>query len=289
MSIPDKDGIYSTIDEELYHSDTDSLSSSGARTLTNLTPAEFLQDQLKQRKPKKAYDEGHLCHKMVLGKGGEFAVLDPNVHGRKADGSISDRPTATAKWREADAYARERGKTPVTRDQMDTAQRMAGKVFDHRLASKLLQSGSAELSGWWHDPATGVRLRFRPDFLPDGPGRPIIVDVKTSQSANPRRFAKSCADFGYHQQGAFYIDGLAACTGVEDAAFAFIVVQKDEPWLVSVCQLEPEDIARGRAQNRKAIELYAACRESGEWPGYDALYTIGLPGWARRQIEDDLT
>jgi len=71
-----------------------------------------------------------------------------------------------------------------------------------------------------------------------GRGRPIIVDYKTAASANPRRFAKSVAEYGYHQQAAWYIDGLEQITGAADAAFLFVVQQKDPPWLVSVCQLD---------------------------------------------------
>jgi hypothetical protein len=81
---------------------------------------------------------------------------------------------------------------------------------------------------------------------------------------------------------------LEHTTGATGAAFVFIVQQKDPPFLVSVCQLEPEDIELGRNQNRRAVEIYAACKESGVWPGYDGIATCPLPGWARKQIQDDL-
>jgi hypothetical protein len=213
---------------------------------------------------------------MVLGEGSQLVC-------------VNARDWRTKAAQESRRKAWDLGRAPLLKHKIEMAQRMAGKVFEHRLAAKLLEAGSAELSGYWHDEQTGVRLRFRPDFLPDTPGRPLIVEYKTSQSANPRRFAKSMFDYGYHQQAAWNIDGLSACCGVDDAAFVFIVQQKEPPWLVSVCQLEPEDIAYGRAQNRAAIDLYAKCRDSGIWPGYDGLYTIALPGWARHQIQDDLT
>jgi PDDEXK-like domain of unknown function (DUF3799) len=215
---------------------------------------------------------------MVLGEGGQLVCVN-----------APDWRTKVA--RESRQKAWDMGRAPLLKKDIYLAQLMAGKVFEHHIAGKLLQDGSAELSGYWHDEATGVRLRCRPDFMPHNmpAGRPLIVEYKTSQSANPRRFAKTMADYGYHQQAAWNLDGIAACCGVQDAAFVFIVQQKDPPWLVSVCQVEPEDIARGRAQNRQAIDTYAQCRESGIWPGYDGLYTIALPGWARHQIEDDLT
>lgn len=270
------DGIYSHIKDVDYHADTTSLSSSGARTLVNLTPAEYQAEINEPPNPKPQYDFGHAAHKMVLGEGAQLVTVDAR-----------DWRTKIAKEAREKAWAH--GKAPLLKAQIDTAQRMAGKVFAHPIAAKLLQAGAAELSGYWHDPDTGVRLRFRPDFLPDtGAGRPIIVDYKTAASANPKRFAKAAYDYGYYCQAAWYIDGLAATTGAQDAAFIFVVQMKDPPWLVSVCQLEPDDIAYGRAQNRRAIELFKTCQDADTWPGYDDLYTCPLPAWARRQIETDL-
>lgn len=276
MTAPSKDGLYSNISDVAYHADRDSLSSSGAKTIITLTPAEYMAQLLEPPNPKPQYDFGHAAHKMVLGKGADLVRVD-----------AKDWRTNVAKESREKAWAH--GKAPLLKSQIDIAQRMAGKVFEHRIAAKLLENGSAELSGYWHDDATGVRLRFRPDFLPEaGRGRPLIVEYKTAASANPKRFAKAAFDYGYHQSAPWYIDGLREVAGVDDAAFVFIVQQKDPPFLVSVCQLDPEDIELGRRQNRRAINIYAACRESGQWPGYDGIALCTLPIWARRQIEDDL-
>jgi hypothetical protein len=275
-AVPAVDGLYARISDQVYHSDRESLSSSGARTLVNLTPAEYISRLNEPPNPKPQYDFGHAAHKMVLGEGAQLVRVD-----------AADWRTNVAKEAREKAWAE--GKAPLLKAQIELAQRMAGKVFEHRIAAKLLEQGAAELSGYWHDTETGVRLRFRPDFLPEVGGRPIIVDYKTAASANPRRFIKSAYDYGYHQQAPWYIDGLEQTTGAADAAFVFIVQQKDPPFLVSVCQLEPEDIELGRKQNRRAIDLYAACRDAGVWPGYGGITTCPLPGWARRQIEDDLT
>jgi hypothetical protein len=277
MAIPTADGIYSRISDIEYHADHESLSSSGARTLTQYTPEEFRANRLEPPNPKPQFDFGHVAHKMVLGEGSQIVRVDAR-----------DWRTNLAKEAREKAWAH--GKVPVLKSTIDTAQRMAGKVFAHKLAAKLLEAGAAELSGYWHDDETGVRLRCRPDWLPDyRGGRPIVVEYKSAASANPRRFTKSAGDYGYHQQAAWLIDGLAEATGVVDAACLFIVQQKDSPFLVSVCQLEPEDVELGRRQNRAAIRLYAECAEANSWPGYEGLHTVGLPGWLRYQIESDLT
>jgi PDDEXK-like domain of unknown function (DUF3799) len=269
---PPNDGFYSAIPDTVYHADPDSLSSSGARELMRLTPAEFDYNRREPPNPKPQYDFGHAAHKMVLGEGSRLVKVDARDW-RTKDAQIA-RNTA---WK----Y----GKVPLLKKDIDLAQRMAGKVFEHRLAARLLSRGAAEMSGYWHDDQTGIRCRFRPDWLTEPPGRIICVDYKSAVSADPKYFEKQVFDFGYHQEQAWYEDGLAEI-GIEGVGFLFIVQQKTPPHLVSVCSIKPEIVELGRRQNRKAIELFAKHSEAGDWPGYgDGIHEVGLPPWGPSQIE----
>jgi hypothetical protein len=227
---------------------------------------------------------------MVLGEGADLAVLDPAIHGRTKEGAVAQNPKATSKWKAAEAKARELGKSCITKDQMEIAQVMAGKVFAHPIAAKLLDAGTPEMSGYWHDDATGVRLRFRTDWLTEPmarSGRIICVDYKSAVSADPRHFAKQCADFGYHMQQAWYEDGLREVEVAESVGFVFIVQQKTPPFLVSVNAIPPEHVERGRLLNRRAIELYAECAETNTWPGYaPTIHAADFPIWAARAEEE---
>lgn len=279
--IPKTDGLHPGISDIEYHADSDSLSSSGARKLLSSCPAQFAYDLTAPRKPKNYQDFGHLAHLLVLGEGSKIAVLDPKVHGLKTDGSVSDKPTATAVWKEAAQEARDRGEIPIHIDLYAEAKAMAEQVHKHPVAGKLLSAGFAELSGYWHDPITGVRLRYRPDWLTQLPdGRVVCVDYKTSDDADPRTFGKHSADYGYYQQEPWYVAGLVANRIHHDPGFLFVVQEKKPPYLVSVMQHQPEDVMRGAEMNRAAIDLYARCRETGQWPGYgDDIHTIRMPYW----------
>ncbi|SKH53575.1 recE [Mycobacteroides abscessus subsp. massiliense] len=285
--IPSNDGIYATIDDDVYHSDLASLSSSGARDLLASTPEEFDFNRRTPRDPNRNYDFGHAAHKMVLGKGSRLAMLDPKIHGLKADGKPAAVPTSTSMWKNAAKAARDKGQIPIAKADMQKAQTMAGKVFQHRTAARLLSEGRAEHSIYWHDDATGVRLRCRPDFITDGLGRTICVDYKTSTSAKPSQFQRAVMDYGYHMQQAFYEVGLAEL-GYDDIGFVFIVQSKTAPYAVSVCSIDPEIVELGHRQNRAAIELFARCTESGRWPGYEGIQPVGMAGWAIKQIEESL-
>ncbi len=291
VEIPAEDGIYSGIPDEVYHADRASLSSSEARALLAPScPEDFHHQQLQPPAPKPQYDFGHVAHKFVLGEGSEIAELDPAIHGLNQNGSPSKAPTSTAMWQEAAQEARQRGQIPMHIAEVAKAKAMAAKVREHPLAAALLSDGTPELSGYWHDPETGVRLRFRPDWLPNpGRGRLIVVDYKTSTSAHPGHFAKAAADYGYHQQVPWYLDGLAACDISNDAAFVFIVQSKTPPHVVSVIELKSDDIELGRRRNRKAINLYAQCVAADHWPDYgQGVHSVSLPSYAVYQQEGDL-
>lgn len=285
--VPVSDGLYPDIDENIYHADPHSLSSSGARKLLSTTPAEFLHERNEPPAPKKQYDLGHLAHWLVLGKGSRIGVLDPKIHGLTADGKQAEKPTATANWKKAENAARSQGKVPIHIDVYRETQAMCGKVFENRIAAKLLSAGNAETSAYHHDDETGVRIRARFDWLPERRSRLIIVDYKTALTADPAKFIKSTVDYGYDCQAAWYIDAAREQGLDDDPGFLFIVQAKSAPYLVSLVQLEPEWIEHGRAKNRRAIDLYSQCTETNTWPGYgEDIHTATMPPWLRRQLDN---
>lgn len=274
-TVPELDGIYTDIPELVYHADRGSLSSSGARKLLDC-PAIFHHEQEQPPTPKPQFDFGHVAHGLVLGVGLDVVPVD-----------APDWKTKAAQEERKQAHAE--GKVPLLVDDVAKAELMAQRVLEHETAAALLAVGDPEISGYWHDDVAPVRLRFRTDWLHPGRSRIIAVDYKTSTSANPGKFAKSCADFGYHQQAAWYIDGLAETGAGEDSAFLFIVQSKEPPHLVTVVELDPDDIDRGRRLNRRAINLYADCIADDQWPDYgQGIHQISLPGYSRYQEEAQL-
>lgn len=276
MKIPKADGIYSGVNELDYHADRSSLSSSGIRAmLAPSCPAIFRHQQNEPPTPTPQYDFGHAAHRFVLGEGPEIVSL-PFDDWRSKDAQTARQEIRTA------------GKVPMLARDVDNAKAMALAVTEHPLAGALFTHGQPELSGYWHDPETGVRLRYRPDWLTQRGNRIIAVDYKTGTSADPGRFAKAAAEYGYHQQQAFYLDGLAA-NGFGDVEFLFVVQDKTPPYVTSVCRIDPQHVELGRRRNRLGIDLYAQCRTSGIWPGYpDVIHTIQLPAYATNRQEQEI-
>ena len=284
-TVPDVDGIYSGIDEGVYHSDPTSLSSTGARKLLPPScPAIYRYERDNPPPPRDVCDFGHVAHELALAVGAGYVPLDPAMHGLTKDGKPADKPTATVTWKAAASDARAAGKIPIHVDDLRRAQAMADAVRQHPIAGALFEDGAPELSGYYTDPDTGIRLRYRTDWLTTlADGRPLAVDYQTVAGAHPGHCSKAVADYGYHQQAAFYIDGLAA-NDVPDAAFLFVVQSKTPPYLVIAAELDAAAITLGRRRNYAAIDLYAKCVAEDYWPGYgDGIHTISLPAWAAYQ------
>lgn len=277
--IPEQDGVYSGIDDISYHADHFSLSSSGARALLPPSaPAIFAHQRKEPPNPKPEYDFGHAAHYYVLAEGSVVVEVEADSW-----------RTAAAKAAREEAWGAD--KVPLLSKDVAKAKAMAAAVREHPVAAALLDAdGQAELSGYWTDPETGVRCRFRPDWLCDLHGRTICVDYKTAESAHPGAFSRAAAELGYHQQDAWYREGLAALSVGVDIPFLFIVQSKKPPFLTSVLRIHPEHVEIGRRRNREALDIYRRCTETGEWPGYSTgIETVELPSFRIYQQEQELT
>lgn len=274
--IVDEPGVYEGISGELYHSDHDALSSSGARTLLRECPALFRWQQL-HPETRDEFDFGHAAHAEVLGVGAPMVVpTDPET------GEPWDRWQSNAA-KAAVAEIRAAGGIPVKAETRAAVAAMADALRAHPLAGPLLTSpGRAELAGWWQDEHTGEWLRVMWDWITtDSTGRLVIVDYKTTTDASPEAAAKSSARYGYWMQDDWYRTAATALGVHPDPGFLLVMQSKTAPYLVSVHQHDPEDIAQAHQRNRDAIDLWHRCRQQDIWPAWEQVYSIEIPRWAR--------
>jgi len=276
MSEIEQSGIYPDLPEAQYHAQRSSLSASGIKTLTQHPPAVFKwQLDNPRTESTDAQEFGSVVHELLFGVGQGFDVIEADSFRTKVAS-------------EAAKESRANGRVPILTAKFTEAQAMVDSVKSHPVAGMLFSQGEAEQSMFWRDPETGAMLRLRCDWLPDpGGGRLIMVDLKTSKSADEESFGKSAADYGYATQSLHYREGAKALGLHDDPAFVFVVVEKEPPYLVNVIQLDvvADDIAR--AQRRAAIDTFARCMESGRWPGYgEAVNLASLPYWYVRKFEE---
>lgn len=276
MTIITEPGIYPDVSESEYHADPvagGSLSSTGARRiLPPGCPAKFRHGQQHPTPPSTAMNFGSAAHTRVLGAGPQLAKVP-----------AKDWRTKNAKMMRQVALAFDR--IPVLPAEFSTVEAMADAIKAHPLASTLLDPdrGVPERTIVWQDETTGVWCRARLDWIPFGTR--FFTDYKTAISAEQESFGRSVYTYGYHQQAAWYLDGVQALGLADtDAAFLFIVQEKDPPYLVTVNELDATALEVGRARNRWARTVYAECVKAEKWPGYsDDVSQISLPQWALKR------
>ena len=263
--MPFKPGIYSGVKNHDYHRD-EALGSTSLKTLATKTPAHYKHNQ-EHPKSSDAFNLGSAAHSLILEEDTTaFVVVD-----------AANWLTKDAKAAKAEALAG--GLVPLLTKEFEQVKAMRDSVMAHDIARQLLTGHKAEQSVFWDE--DGLMLKCRPDAWQPG----LLVDLKTTVNADPNEFGKTAHNFGYHQSAAHYIDGVKAATG-EDLPFHFVLVEKTEPHLVSVVELDWEAIDYGRALNDRAKRIYRECLKSGEWPGYPTAEPISLPNFAIYQMDE---
>lgn len=187
--------------------------------------------------------------------------------------------------KEWDSFCEEHaGQTILTRAQLANAQRIAGAVRAHPVASALLaEPGKAELSITWKHERTGLRCKSRIDWLCSS-----LVDLKTCRDPSPHMFGGQTARLGYHLQMAFYSAALSSLGMVLPAKI--IAAQNVAPFDVVIYDVPESVIVVGEQLYESALDKVAACTRSGSWPGIapDAELVLKLPTWAVPHFDDEL-
>lgn len=275
MMTPDI-GAVRALSNEAYHKGP-GLSVSGVKRLLRSPWHYFAPTQphtAPAPEPTAAMFAGTLCH---------CAALEPKEWPKRYAVGPEVSSKSVKAWKDFEAANPQR--ECITPRQAQVAQAQAAALREHPVIGELLGRGEPELSIYWMDPATGALCKARPDWVHHCGTKAhpsvILLDVKTSGDASPEGFAKSVGNFGYHLQADWYCGGYELATGVRAEAMVFGVVENEFPYATAAYVIDDEALAYARERNRKALNTYAACLESGEWPGYSRdLQVISLSRWA---------
>jgi hypothetical protein len=174
------------------------------------------------------------------------------------------------------------GRTILKLNEYERCLAIRDAVRAYAPAAAYLRQGKAEQAVSWTDPATRLRCKGRLDWICDAG----IVDLKTTNSMDPRRFGALCARMGYHAQLAFYRDGYKLATGQERRA-VIVGVEAEPPHDVGVLVLGEDELYAGVEEYAALLARVVECRKTDTWPGrYEGEQFLELPAWAWPDDED---
>ena len=226
---------------------------------------------------------------MIFGSAAHMACLEPDLFPEKYSVMPAGLNFRTKDGKAFKEMAEEKGKICLSASDGENIFAMQKKILEHPLASRYLNNGDFELSGFFMDIDFNLPCKVRYDYyLPNAKNGPTIIDYKTARDARERPFTNAAYNSRYNVQAAWYSYGLSCITEINffDVTFIFIVQEKEPPYEIMVYQAEEDFKREGMFFCNQALEIIAECENSGNWPGYDPSVTpLELPDWVKRQHE----
>lgn len=247
----------------------DAFSQSAAKTLLSRSPAHARTGY--RKKPTKEMERGDVIHRLVLGKGKDFVVVNAD-----------DWRTKAAQQKRDEAHAA--GLVPVLVEHFERHNIAAESIRLQLEERGIHLDGTSEQQITWteHTECGDVQCKGMIDHLVLDAG--IVIDLKTTTDASPSTVERQAENLGYAIQAAAYSSALTAIDPelAGRVAFAFVFAEvEQEPYLINVC--EPDGVFRelGERRWRRALSTWAKCQRDQHWPGYGGpINPITSPTWA---------
>lgn len=279
-----KTGIF-TMSDETYHADNIgdeiTLSNSIAKILISQSPqhAWYAHPKLNPAyEPVESdrFDLGTACHAMLLEQSNKKIVYIDHDDYRAKDA------------KEQRDLARAQGLTPILRKYEDEITEMVKKAHEKINNSELagiFENGKPEQTIVWQDDEAWCRARL--DYLRND--QKVILDYKTTESADPETCVRKIASMGYDMQASFYKRGLVACGGPEDAVFVFLFQEITAPYACCLIGLSNTFIEIADQKVNDAIEIWTDCMKNGKWPSYsDKVHFAEPPNWMLQKFMNEM-
>lgn len=222
------------------------------------------------------------CGELGVKKGGSNAELCERI--LEADPDAVLWPKIVADWQRENE-----GKIALPYKQFLEVERQARLVDMQDSARKALSGGYPEVSLFWVDPETGVRMKARVDYMKVR----AAVDLKSFSNAmdmpTDTAIARAMANYKYHVQGSVYCDGIEHAKALYRAK-GFACVHGDPPkeWMDAWAApgphafffvfIESGDVPNVRVREFRQTETYAQMGASTNlyWQAGHAAYRLAV-------------
>lgn len=280
-------GIHDDVPAEFYHQRVLGVASAGVlRLLAEKTPAHYLHwagDVDDGDTPAKVF--GRAYHDRVLlpelfsaryvgePKNAPMRPTDAMRNAKSPSQSSIDRVSFWNDW-----DAKNMRKIVISEADFSLIEIMHAALMSDPEIADLFSDGESEVTLRWTDEETGLSCKARADRWNRRNRK--MADLKSTEDASPRGFARSVVKYGYDVTMAHYSEGARAC-GEPIEKYLIVAQEKKPPYLAALYELDPAGESRGYEIRQRSMETMASCLASNQWPGYPrGVQTLSLPDWA---------
>ena len=171
-------------------------------------------------------------------------------------------------------------KSAIPEETFENIPIMAEKTVSAARKLDIFHGGDIELSFFWIDPETGIKLKCRTDYYRPDAG--VIVDFKSTKDHTETGFPKEIANYNYHFSAAMYLDGVSQVVGESHKNFLFIATANTKPFEVEFYPLKQVALDQGDALYRQALMDLSL-----NIPPEPKFKPISVPYWALTKIEKE--
>lgn len=288
-----EDGIYTDLSIEDYHKNRTHISATQIK-YARQSPKHF-HYYITGKMPYK--DGGHFD----MGNAFELALLAPDEYLQKVailpDGEWCEAlkeeyksPRSTNKYKQMyDEFMRaNKGKyiiNDVGENSFEIIEEMLSSCYQDKIIQGLIKNTEYQLSLFWTDEETGIKLKTRPDFCKRK--KNVIVNVKTTIDGSPAGFSHDLAKYDYPLQAAIEITGSLR-TGLMDTVdnYFWLVVEKVPPFNATIYEFDQQDIKTMMDTLYYTLGRLKKSQDQNLWPGYTdsalneyGILTARIPAW----------
>jgi exodeoxyribonuclease VIII len=246
---------------EEYLSKKDHISASDIKTFLQ-SPAKYYYEKYvrKEKEEKKHLTLGTAIHELIL----EPHLFKTNyMVFPKVDGRTKEGKAAMEKFKEMSE-----GKIILNEEEMDMINGIAKNAMNNHTLVELLKDSHREVSCYTIDEKTELKVRMRPDILPQT--KRVLGDLKSCMDSSKKKFKTDCYSHGYSLSAAFYGDFL----GREN--YIFVACAKTAPYEVALYVMDDEMVQFGREQYRMGLDLIKFCQDNDYYPSHNAFELLKM-------------
>lgn len=175
------------------------------------------------------------------------------------------------------------GRQEISAEDWDRLNRIVCNCLTHPLVSDILGKTLDCQATFRHTDAAGHKRKGLADGVCEG----FLWDFKTTSSSWDQLY-RSCMDYGYLWQDAWYEDAAVAC-GWPPHRLKFIFAQTSRPFGVRVYTMPQDLVDQARDQIARTLDQIALRRELGVYRSVEDEEEgeLVFPPWTRRQADGD--
>lgn len=290
------DGIYTDITIDDYHAN---------RTHVSATTLKYAKESLKHydwyrrgllEKPTGSHFDFGNAFELALLSPDEYvkkvAVMPENDWLEEIKQSNPDvktwRNTSIYKLRYSEWLAENANKYIINetgKESFETIEEMLSSCYADKVIQALIKNTEYQLSLFWTDPETGVKLKTRPDICKRK--KNVVVNLKTTLDGSPQAFSKDLNKYDYPLQASIEIRGCLASGAMESIdKYFWLVVEKVAPFNATIYEFAERDIAACSDNLDFILHKISKAEKQNVWPGYSdqadnehGVLTAKIPLW----------